>query len=78
MRVGLSMEVMVDVSNKDGRSLANAPRVASITQTEVFGALEEGAHEEVRRVIAANLGYKAMLKAVAKVPVPAAAPVPAG
>lgn len=73
MRVGLSMEVTVDVSNKDGSSLANAPRAASITQTGVFGALEEGAHEEVRRVIAANIGHKAMLKAVAKAPVPAPA-----
>lgn len=56
------MEVAVDDSNKDGNSLANAPRAPFITQTGVFGALEEGAHEEVRRVIAAKLGHKAMLK----------------
>jgi membrane fusion protein (multidrug efflux system) len=69
LRVGLSMEVTVDVSNQNGRTLADAPRAASITRTEVYGALEGGADEEVRRVIAANLGHKVLAKAVVKVPV---------
>ncbi|MEO8121817.1 MAG: HlyD family efflux transporter periplasmic adaptor subunit [Rhodoferax sp.] len=69
LRVGLSMEVTVDVSDKSGSTLANAPRVASITQTGVYGALEGGADEEVRRVIAANLGHKALAKAVVTAPV---------
>ncbi|WP_114974053.1 HlyD family efflux transporter periplasmic adaptor subunit [Rhodoferax ferrireducens] len=69
LRVGLSMEVTVDVSNKNGSTLANAPRAASITQTGVYGALEGGADAEVRRVIAANLGHKALAKAVVTAPV---------
>ncbi|HVZ42910.1 MAG TPA: efflux RND transporter periplasmic adaptor subunit [Ramlibacter sp.] len=56
LRVGLSMDVTVDVSNQDGRTLADAPRNAPVSQTPVFAGSEEGADTEVRRIIAANTG----------------------
>jgi membrane fusion protein (multidrug efflux system) len=56
LRVGLSMEAEVDVSRQDGKTLADAPRSAALTQTEVFKVQDKGADDEVRRVIAANLG----------------------
>jgi membrane fusion protein (multidrug efflux system) len=54
--VGLSMEAMVDISDKSGKALADAPRTASNTQTQVYAALDDKASAEVQRVIAANAG----------------------
>jgi membrane fusion protein (multidrug efflux system) len=55
LRVGLSMEATVDVSDQSGKSLADTPRAASIVQTEVYAVVDQQAEAEVRRVIAANL-----------------------
>ncbi|MFZ2327359.1 MAG: HlyD family efflux transporter periplasmic adaptor subunit, partial [Rhodoferax sp.] len=56
LRVGLSMEAKVDVTDQGGKALADAPRAASSVQTQVFAALDDQANAEVRRVIAANAG----------------------
>ena len=56
LRVGLSMDVEVDISKRDGKTLADAPRASAITSTEVFDALDSGAEAEVKRVIAQNSG----------------------
>ncbi len=56
LRVGLSMDATVDVSQKDGKSLADAPRAAPLASTTVYATLDKGADAEVARVIAANLG----------------------
>jgi membrane fusion protein (multidrug efflux system) len=58
LRVGLSMEATVDVSNRDGKMLADAPRVASLVQTTVYASLDSGATEEVRKIVAANMGHR--------------------
>jgi membrane fusion protein, multidrug efflux system len=57
LRVGLSMEATIDVSDLSGKTLADASRSASGTQTQVYAALDDGASAEVRRVITANLGH---------------------
>jgi membrane fusion protein, multidrug efflux system len=57
LRVGLSMDAEVDVSRQDGKTLADAPRSAAFAQTQVFNVLDKRADDEVRRVIAANLGH---------------------
>ena len=54
LRVGLSMEATVDVTDQSGKSLADAPRSTPLVQTQVFAALDSKADAEVRRVIAAN------------------------
>lgn len=56
LRVGLSMDVEVDVTKQDGKTLADAPRAAALAQTQVYSSLDAGADAEVRRVIAANGG----------------------
>lgn len=56
LRVGLSMGATVDVSNKEGKTLADASRPSPVAQTQVYSALDSGADAEVRRVIAANSG----------------------
>jgi len=50
------MDATVDVSNQDGKTLADAPRAAPAAQTEAFGTPDAAADAEVRRIIAANVG----------------------
>ena len=71
LRVGLSMDAEIDVTQKDGRSLADAPRVTPLAQTQVYSAVDNGADAEVERIIAANLGRAAAT-------VPASTRPPAG
>jgi membrane fusion protein (multidrug efflux system) len=56
LRVGLSMDATVDVTNQGGKSLADAPRTSAPSQTAVFNLQDAGADAEVRRIIAANMG----------------------
>ncbi len=56
LRVGLSMDVEVDVTQQGGKTLAEAPRDASQASRHAFAAQEGAADREVRRVIAANSG----------------------
>ncbi len=72
LRVGLSMDAEIDISNKDGKTLADAPRVAAMSQTQVYSTLDDGADAVVDRIIAANMG-----RAVAPAARPGAAPAAA-
>ena len=56
LRVGLSMEATVDITDQSGKALADAPRTASQVQTTVYAALDQKADDEVQRVIASNAG----------------------
>jgi membrane fusion protein (multidrug efflux system) len=57
LRVGLSMEATVDVSDQSGKALADTPRTAPTTaQTTVYAALDQQATDDVLRVIAQNAG----------------------
>ena len=58
LRVGLSMEATVDVSQQSGKMLADAPRAAALLETAVYALAEQGAAEEVRKIVAANLGRR--------------------
>jgi membrane fusion protein (multidrug efflux system) len=50
------MEAIVDVTQQDGKALADAPRAASSVQTDVYAMLDEQATAELKRTIAANAG----------------------
>ena len=56
LRVGLSMDAEVDVSNKAGKMLADAPRSASLAEVHAYAGPSDAADKDVRRVIAANIG----------------------
>ena len=56
LRVGLSMEATVDVTQQDGKALSDAPRAASSVQTDVYAMLDEQATAAISRTIAANAG----------------------
>ncbi|MDT8998695.1 efflux RND transporter periplasmic adaptor subunit [Paucibacter sp. APW11] len=58
LRVGLSMNVAVDVREQGGKSIADAPRSTPLAQTAVFDAQDQAADAEVARIIKANLGAK--------------------
>ncbi|MEF7612306.1 HlyD family efflux transporter periplasmic adaptor subunit [Aquincola sp. MAHUQ-54] len=59
LRVGLSMDVTVDVSDQSGKVLADAARPAATVTTPVFDAVDSGADQEVRRIIAGQRGQAA-------------------
>ncbi len=77
LRVGLSMDAEVDVSNLNGKTLADAPRAAAVSRTQVYSSLDNGADAEVRRVIAANSGRARLAQAPVPVPVPVPTQPPA-
>ena len=56
LRVGLSIEVEVDVADTSGKIEADAPRAAPFAQTTVFDMLAPAADAEVARVVRANGG----------------------
>ena len=55
LRVGLSMEVEVDVAQQDGAVLASVPRDKPVAATTVFDAQQTDAEQLVQRIINANL-----------------------
>jgi len=59
LRVGLSMEATVDVSDQSGRALADAPRAASVVETGVYASMDRDADAAVQRIIDANAGHHA-------------------
>lgn len=59
LRVGLSMDAEVDISNLDGKALADTPRDAAQSHTQAVAMQDDAGDEEVRRVIAANSGRSA-------------------
>ncbi|RSZ39827.1 MULTISPECIES: efflux RND transporter periplasmic adaptor subunit [unclassified Variovorax] len=73
LRIGLSMDAEIDISQKTGKMLADAPRATALTQTQVYSQLDRGADAEVDRIVAANLGRTApAAAAVAPAKAPAA------
>ncbi|MEO7953062.1 MAG: HlyD family efflux transporter periplasmic adaptor subunit [Polaromonas sp.] len=74
LRVGLSMDAEIDISSKDGKTLADAPRDAAQAHTQAFAEPNDAANEEVKRIIAANLG-KTRAAAARQGAAPQAAPV---
>ncbi len=56
LRLGLSMHVVVDVSDTSGTTLAAGARSAPVAQTAVFDVLTEAADAEVARIIATHGG----------------------
>ncbi len=55
LRLGLSMRVSVDTSDRSGPMLSPAAPPAAILETRVFGELESAALEAIRRVIETHL-----------------------
>ncbi|MCY1197055.1 Multidrug export protein EmrA [compost metagenome] len=74
LRIGLSMDAEIDITQKTGKMLADAPRSTAFAQTQVYSQLDRGADAEVDRIVAANLGRGAPTAAVSRPAASAAAP----
>ena len=72
LRVGLSMDAKVDISNTDGRMLADGSRASVVNQTKVFDEINSAADGDVRRIIAAN-GGPALVRSAANASAPSSA-----
>lgn len=70
LRVGLSMNVSVDVRAQDGAQLAAAPRVGAAAETAVFDRVDAAADAEVARIVQANLGRAQAAAAPSALPQP--------
>lgn len=77
LRIGLSMDAEIDISQKSGKMLADAPRPTAISQTQVYSKLDQGADAEVDRIVAANLGRGAPAASAAPAPAAGRSAVPA-
>ncbi len=78
LRVGLSMNVTVNVADEGGRTVADTPRTqaqGAVASTKVFDSLQHDADAEVARIVAANGGGRAKAPPAA-VPVAAAVSAP--
>lgn len=62
LRVGLSMEVSVDVHDQSGKAVTEAARTAPVASTTVFDDLDKAADERVNAIVSANLGHPVNLK----------------
>jgi len=59
LRVGLSMEVEVDVKDQSGPELVSAPPIEPIAATQVYAEADQGADALARKIIEQNLGRPA-------------------
>lgn len=55
LRIGLSMEARIDITERDGPALADTPRTQPLASTDVYQALARGARERIEQIVAANL-----------------------
>ena len=62
LRVGLSMEVSVDVHDQSGKLVEEGGRIAPVASTSVFNEQDRAADARVNAIVSANLGHRVRLK----------------
>ena len=62
LRVGLSMEVRVDVHDQSGTAVDAAEASVSAASTGIFDDLDAAADARVNAIVSANLGHKVQVK----------------
>ena len=62
LRVGLSMEVSIDIHDQSGPAVTTAARSLPVASTSVFDDLDKAADARVNAIVSANLGRPAKLK----------------
>ena len=75
LRVGLSMDVKVDIRDKDGQALASTPRSEPVAQTTVYDGSLAQAEQRIQHIIAGD--KLPALTRLADLPAPAAPAQPA-
>ena len=61
LRVGLSMEVTVDVHDQSGKPVAAAERDGPVASTQIFDDLTQAVDDKVNAIVSANLGHRVSL-----------------
>jgi len=64
LRVGLSMNVTVDVHDQSGKAVTDGSSNQAVIATAVFDELGKAADEQVNKIVSANLGHKVVLPTV--------------
>jgi len=62
LRVGLSMEVTVDIHDQSGQAVTEAAHARLPNTTDVFDDLDKAADARVDAIVSANLGHPVSLK----------------
>lgn len=62
LRIGLSMNVTVDLHDKSGRSVAEAGKTAPAATTQVFDDLDKAADARVNKIVSEHLGHVVKLQ----------------
>ena len=62
LRVGLSMEVSIDIHDQSGKAVTETVRTAPVASTHVFDDLDKAADQRVNAIVSANLGHPVNLK----------------
>jgi membrane fusion protein, multidrug efflux system len=58
LRVGLSMEATVDTADRNGKTLADAPRAQAVAATGVYSAIDRDVDERIRRIVRGSLALR--------------------
>ncbi|HTH95311.1 MAG TPA: HlyD family efflux transporter periplasmic adaptor subunit [Rhodocyclaceae bacterium] len=61
LRIGLSMNVEVDVHDQSGKSVTDGSTNQAVVETKVYDALGAEADAHVNKIVSANLGHKVTL-----------------
>jgi membrane fusion protein, multidrug efflux system len=62
LRIGLSMEVSVDVHDQSGKAVTESARTVPVASTNLYDDLDKAADERVNTIVSANLGHPVNLK----------------
>lgn len=62
LRIGLSMEVTVDVHDQSGKAVTESARTVPVASTTLYDDLDKAADERVNAIVSANLGHPVNLK----------------
>jgi len=62
LRIGLSMEVSIDVHDQSGKAVTESARTAPVASTTLYDDLDKAADERVNAIVSANLGHPVNLK----------------
>jgi len=62
LRIGLSMEVSIDVHDQSGKAVTESARTAPVASTTLYDDLDKAADTRVNAIVSANLGHPVNLK----------------
>ncbi len=62
LRIGLSMDVSVDIRDQSGKAVTNTARNTPVASTNVFDDLDQAAFERVNAIVSANLGHPVTIR----------------